>query len=141
MEEQSRRSQIDSSVLASLIGLSQSMGQLQGEMTALKAAGIDLSSVKGDLIPVKRDVEALKKIVVTGDYDQTSLQEKIRNIETILENIQERLRNYEKRVDREERIEEDNIEVKKIDVENKWKIWFYIVTTIGTALLAYLGLK
>lgn len=128
-------SQINHSVLASLIAISQTLGQLQGEVAVLKASGVDLE-------PIEREIENLNKIVITGDLTSDSLLIQIRNLKTIVDQIQERVKRAEVILNR---INQEKASIKadkeKINLENMWKVIFLIGGAIASGILAWLKLK
>ena len=135
LSNESARLQIDNSILASLIALSQSLGQLQGEIAVLKASGVNMQDVQNE-------VENLNKIVITGDSNLESLVHQIRMFKNSVEDIKLRLKTTEDAIDTiEDEKTQSELETKKISVQNTWQVVLLIVGALITGVFAWLGIK
>lgn len=131
------RVQIDNSILASLIALSQSMGQLQGEIAIIKASNLNVQQFQQDLAE-------LHKVVVTGDLNTESFVSQIRRVRDQIKDMETRLIDTEKVVDQylqDEKDRKSKLAIKRIDRQNIWKIIFKVITVAATGVLAWMGLK
>jgi uncharacterized protein (UPF0335 family) len=132
---QESRIQIDNSILASLIALSQTIGQLQGEIAVLKVSGIDLE-------PIYKELQSLTRIMVTGDSNVESIISQIRGLKEKVTTIQEKIKKIEDEI--KDIVNEDkktNKEVKLVTIQNVWKIVGAIATMIAAGVLTWLGIK
>lgn len=129
------RLQIDNSILASLIALSQTLGQVQGELAILRASGVDLE-------PIHKEIQTLNKILLNGDASQESVVSQIRDLKNKVEAVRDRIREVE---DSWEQYKETNAleinERKKINLENIWKVILMIAAPLAAGVMAWLGLK
>jgi hypothetical protein len=129
------RSQIDNSILASLIELSQKLGQVQGELTILRANGVDLE-------PIHREIESLNKILISGDASHESVVNQIRDLKNKVDAVRDRIKEVEEGWEQyKEKNALDTNERKKINLENFWRIILMIAAPLAAGVMAWLGLK
>lgn len=135
IERKVQRQDIDHSVLASLITLSQTMGQIQGEIAILKASGIDLK-------PIEKQLDSLNKIVINGDINNESLISQIKNLNFKVTDIKG---NLDRISTNKEMLEFERLkiksETKRINLDNFWKIVLAVIGIGGTVIGAWFNLK
>lgn len=136
--DQNSRLQIDNSVLASLITLSQQMGQIQGEISVLKAYSSDISSLGSEIAELEDQLKNIDKIVLTGDLNQESLNTQIQKFKNILFDVKSKISDLEKTMTD---MEDKTTKVTLMNVENIWKVVMAIVGFLTTVGLAWLGFK
>lgn len=135
LSDERARFQIDNSILASLIALNQSIGQLQGEIAVLKASGVPIEEIQ-------KDIENLNRIIINGDVNAESLIQQIRRYKESIDDIKDRVKKTE---DVLKKIEQDTAEVtsekKIINLQNWWQVGLLIIGALITGGLGWLGIK
>ncbi len=127
----SSRLQIETATLASLISISQSMGQMQGEIAILKARGADITDIQNQ-------ADNIERIVINGDTNQESLIFQVQRLRNNVDQFKTQIKALEDSI---KDIEGINIANKGIHIQNSWQVVILVIGALITAVLGWLGLK